>query len=186
MFSFLYKFFEQNRTLMRVRTKRFYKNCQPVTIKVSVTHCKRNSKLKKLYYGRKNSENLNGLLLDSRIKCEVRNDYPKYYGGVFMKKAVIGVLIVIMVLSVGAISAFATESEYGRNFVDADKNGICDFAGDFCRYVDADHDGICDNRGTGQNGCANNFADADGDSIYDNYPGQGMGQKCGFRGGRNK
>ena len=88
--------------------------------------------------------------------------------------------MVIMVLSVGVISAFATESEYGRNFVDADKNGICDFAGDFCRYVDADHDGICDNRGTGQNGCANNFADADGDSICDNYPGQGMGQKCGF------
>ena len=95
-----------------------------------------------------------------------------------MKKAVIGVLIGIMVLSVGAISAFATEPEYGRNFVDADKNGICDFAGDFCRYVDADHDGICDNRG--------NFADADGDSICDNYPGQGRGQKCGFRGGRNK
>lgn len=42
-----------------------------------------------------------------------------------MKKAVIGVLMVIMVLSVGVISAFATESEYGRNFVDADKNGIC-------------------------------------------------------------
>lgn len=41
-----------------------------------------------------------------------------------IKKAVVGILAVSMVASVGAVSAFAAGT--GRNFADADGNGVCD------------------------------------------------------------
>lgn len=79
-------------------------------------------------------------------------------GGMMMKKTLVGVLTAVVVLSAGATSGFAACSGRWRNFVDADGNGICDYAGRTCRYIDADNDGICDNyiagRGAGYgNGC---------------------------------
>lgn len=105
-----------------------------------------------------------------------------------MKRIIIGALTVIMIVSIGVTSALAAGpgSEQGRNFVDADGDGICDFAGEFCRYTDADQDGVCDYCGTGQNGCGRNFVDVDGDGICDNYRGQGLGLGRGFRGGRGR
>ena len=80
-----------------------------------------------------------------------------------IKKAVVGILAVSMVASVGAVSAFAAGT--GRNFADADGNGVCDNysveqtvsraagalqKGSGQNFVDADNDGICDNYAVGQ------------------------------------
>ena len=83
-----------------------------------------------------------------------------------IKKAVVGILAVSMVAYVGAVSAFSSGT--GRNFSDADNDGICDnyavgqatgqetgqeTASSLNRgqnYVDEDNDGVCDNLGTGQ------------------------------------
>ena len=45
-----------------------------------------------------------------------------------MKKMVIGMLVAVGVLSMGTVSAFAAEPAFlnSRNFVDVDRNGICD------------------------------------------------------------
>lgn len=58
-----------------------------------------------------------------------------------IKKAAVGVVAAAMVLTVGATSALAAAPEYGRNFVDADHDGICDSVGSSYRYIDADNDG---------------------------------------------
>ena len=99
-----------------------------------------------------------------------------------MKKALLGVLSTVIVLSVCAATAFAAGPRCGRNFVDADGDGVCDNCGAYHRcgtagggnFVDADGDGICDNYGSGQGrGC-----------------GYGRGGHCGrgngFRGGRGR
>ena len=80
-----------------------------------------------------------------------------------IKKAVVGLLAVSMVASVGAVSAFAAGT--GRNFADADGNGVCDNysvektvsraagalqKGSGQNFVDADNDGICVNYAVGQ------------------------------------
>ena len=43
-----------------------------------------------------------------------------------MKKALLGVLSTVIILSVCATTAFAAGPRFGRNFVDADGDGICD------------------------------------------------------------
>lgn len=63
-----------------------------------------------------------------------------------MKKLLIGAVVTALVLTVGFTTAFAAG---GRNYVDANGDGICDNRGTNCRYVDADGDGVCDNWGTG-------------------------------------
>lgn len=68
-----------------------------------------------------------------------------------MKKAVVGILTAAMVLSIGGISTFAMEKEYGRNFEDVDEDGICDNYNTDCVshekcgrcFEDADDNGIC-------------------------------------------
>ena len=103
-----------------------------------------------------------------------------------IKKAAVSILAATMVLSIGATSVFAAGPGYGRNFVDADNEVICSYAGSACRFIDLDHDGICDNCGRSrisQNGYGRNFVDTDGDGICDNY---GTMQGKGFCGGRNK
>lgn len=77
-----------------------------------------------------------------------------------MKKIIAGILAAALVLSVGIVSAFAAGPDTGRNFVDADNDGVCDLMRSNCAYVDADGDGICGNYGTGAG--------------------------CGFRGGRGR
>lgn len=68
-----------------------------------------------------------------------------------MKKMVIGVLVAVGVLSMGAVGVFAAEPAFlnCRNFVDADRNGICDnygTCGNGQWFVDMNGDGVCDNR----------------------------------------
>ena len=108
-----------------------------------------------------------------------------------IKKAVVGILAVSMVVSVGAVSAFAAGT--GRNFADADGNGVCDNysveqtvsraagalqKGSGQNFVDADNDGICDNyavgQATGQETASSlnrgqNYVDEDNDGVCDNY-----------------
>lgn len=106
-----------------------------------------------------------------------------------------------MVFSFETASVFAAGPGLGggRNYVDADNNGICDYADSGCVYVDADGDGICDTCGmAGAEYCVN-YVDADGDGVCDNYAsGQGLcngtGRGCGngngcgngFRGGSGR
>lgn len=103
-----------------------------------------------------------------------------------MKKLLANIVMMVMVLSASATSAFAAGYGQGGCFADANGDGICDYAGISCPYyADADGDGICDNYGKGY---GRYFVDADGDGICDNYangvcPGNGMGRGCGFRGG---
>ena len=60
-----------------------------------------------------------------------------------MKKMRIGILAAAMVLAVGTTSAFAAGPGRGLRYVDANGDGICDNAGQYCRYVDANGDGSC-------------------------------------------
>ncbi len=115
-----------------------------------------------------------------------------------MKRILMKVFTVIMILSIGTTSVFAAGRGRRRNFVDTDKNGVCDFAYidagrdgvcDFAeeshRYIDVNLDGICDNC-VCQNKHGTYFTDADGDGICDNCLGQKTGRDCGFRGGCNR
>lgn len=133
-----------------------------------------------------------------------------------MKKVFAGLLAAAMVFSATTTMVSAAGRGMGRNYVDADGDGVCDNWGT-CSYVDADGDGVCDNWGTcgyvdedGDGICDNcgvahgnylagngrYFIDADGDGVCDNYAagclkrgrGRGRGNSgCGrFGGGRNR
>lgn len=133
---------------------------------------------------------MNGFLLDDRIIGEVGNNRHKIQGGNLMKKTLGIVLSAVTVLSIGATSVFAAGSRNGRNYTDADGDGVCDNrASASCvnsencptaNFVDEDNDGICDNRGTGRGQNAGqgngNFVDEDNDGICDN---RGTGRGCG-------
>ncbi|WP_209342966.1 hypothetical protein [Flavonifractor sp. AGMB03687] len=71
-----------------------------------------------------------------------------------MKKLLIGAAVTALVLMVGFTTAFAAS---GRNYVDANGDGVCDNRGTYCQYMDANGDGVCDNYGThcrnGGTGC---------------------------------
>lgn len=111
-----------------------------------------------------------------------------------MKKAFLGILAVAILVSAGATASLAAGVGSGRRFVDANDDGVCDYADSGCAYVDADGDGVCD---YADDGCA--YVDADGDGVCDHYvSGQGrgygwghghgqghhrQGRGCGFRGG---
>ncbi|MCI9235274.1 MAG: hypothetical protein HFG24_04760, partial [Anaerotruncus sp.] len=78
-----------------------------------------------------------------------------------LKKVLPSVLAAALLLSIGTTSAFAAGLGQGPYFVDANGDGICDYAGTGCggHFVDADGDGVCDYAGTG---CGGHFVDADG------------------------
>ena len=101
-----------------------------------------------------------------------------------MKKVLTGILVVVFLFSVGAISVIAASAGRGSNFVDADQDGVCDNRdvtnstsgngfGYNNHFVDADQDGVCDNNafngsGNGDGSCrGNRFVDADQDGICD-------------------
>ena len=90
---------------------------------------------------------MNGFPHINRITDEVTNGYQKTMEEIDMKKIIAGILAAALVLSVGIVSAFAAGPDTGRNFVDADNDGVCDLMGSNCAYVDADGDGVCVNCG---------------------------------------
>lgn len=105
-----------------------------------------------------------------------------------MKKAVSILLVGMLVLAMGASTAFAQTASQGTSFVDENKDGICDL----CGGKDEDGDGVCDNcpndgtrplNGTGRRlGCGNGnrgnrFVDANGDGICDNRSNTGRGNR---------
>ena len=80
-----------------------------------------------------------------------------------MKKAFLGVLLTVVLLSLSVTTAFAFEPRGGRYFVDTNGDGICDNVGSMCAYADADGNGVCDN--------------------YASRQSLGGGRGCGFRAG---
>ena len=110
------------------------------------------------------------------------------------KKVLVGILIGLVVLAVGATSAFAAGTggwhhlSGGRGSCDG--TGICTNCGSTgCHgscYVDDDNDGICDNRDTAA--CANCgsancdgtcYTDADNDGVCDNQSAVRLGWHAG-------
>ena len=100
-----------------------------------------------------------------------------------MKRILLGVLAAGIVLSIGAMTVFASGMHNGQgnafclssacptssctNYVDADGDGLCDSCDgnhgacwtDGCsNYVDTDGDGLCDNHSANHDGCGNRAA----------------------------
>ena len=94
-----------------------------------------------------------------------------------VKKTLAGVLMVLMLLAAGSESAFAAGSGAGKNFTDANEDGICDYRDDGYNYADADNDGICDHAGS-----RIRHADSGRDRTCDNAACR-AGQGNRFRGG---
>lgn len=97
-----------------------------------------------------------------------------------VKKTLAGVLMVLMLLAAGSESAFAAGSGAGKNFTDANEDGICDYRDDGYRYSDADNDGICDHAGS-----RIRHADSGRDRTCDNAACR-AGQGNRFRGGHGR
>lgn len=90
-----------------------------------------------------------------------------------MKKLVTGIAALALAFSISTIDASAADSGRGRNFVDANNDGICDYCSvsASCEFVDADNDGICDNysyNSSKRKGRGRFYVDSDGDGICDN------------------
>lgn len=106
-----------------------------------------------------------------------------------MRKAILGILVTVIVLSLCATTAFAAGTGRRYSFVDKDGDGICDNHGGTCRYADADQDGVCDvcceNHGSCLTGEGTAFVDTDGDGICDNCGVEHRCSKTGAGCGRN-
>lgn len=100
-----------------------------------------------------------------------------------MKKIMIGMAAMVLVVSVNSTTVFAAGGGRGRNFVDNNNDGVCDYYNTSCQFVDNDGDGICDN--CGSNGCGNGtgYVDADGDGVCDNYDSNVCGNGSGYQNG---
>lgn len=101
-----------------------------------------------------------------------------------MKKFLAAIMAIVLVCSIGAASVSAASTFRGRNFVDANNDGICDLYGTNCAFVDEDGDGICDNYNSSScGGCGygmgrghgSRYIDADGDGNCDNFGLYGRG-----------
>ena len=84
-----------------------------------------------------------------------------------MKRALIGILAAIVVLSSASTGALAA----GRGH-----HSAC--GGEFCRYADEDDDGVCDYCNLDRDECSGYLYCANG--------GHGAGHGHGFRGGRHR
>lgn len=95
-----------------------------------------------------------------------------------MKKVFLGILAAAILVSAGATASLAANMGSGCRFVDANGDGICDYADDGCAYVDADNDGICDHYVSSQGrGCGYGWGHGHGQGHHRQSRG------CGFRGG---
>ena len=61
-----------------------------------------------------------------------------------MKRIFVRASAAAAVLAVVVTTALAAGPGVGRYALDMDGDGLCDYAGQFCRYTDADGDGLCD------------------------------------------
>ena len=101
-----------------------------------------------------------------------------------MKKVLLGVMVCSFVLASGvtvfAMGRHGNGTGYGRYYVDANGDGVCDNYGSTTGYgryhVDANGDGICDNYGSAT-GYGRYYVDANGDGVCDNY-GSGLSVGC--------
>lgn len=93
-----------------------------------------------------------------------------------MKKAFLGILAAAILVSAGATASLAAGVGSGRRFVDANDDGVCDYADSGCAYVDADGDGVCDHYVSGQ-GRGYGWGHGHGQGHHR------QGRGCGFRGG---
>ena len=93
-----------------------------------------------------------------------------------LKKVLPSVLAAALLLSIGTTSAFAAGLGQGPYFVDANGDGICDYAGTGCskNFVDADGDGVCDYAGTA---CPYRNADGNSNGVRP-QGGAGWGNGC--------
>ena len=82
-----------------------------------------------------------------------------------MKKLITGIATMAVIISVSSTTVLAAGGGRGRNFVDNDNDGVCDYYNTACQFVDNDGDGICDN-------------------YNSNVCGNGTGNGSGFRRGR--
>ena len=96
-----------------------------------------------------------------------------------MKRISLAIASVALILSLGTVNALAAghhgyqsyagsnangaRNGLGRNFVDENSDGVCDFYGSGRNFVDENDDGICDFYGSGHN-----FVDENGDGVCDN------------------
>ena len=109
-----------------------------------------------------------------------------------MRKTFLGIMAIIIALSAGTTSAFASGSGANYNYADSDGENICDTADSKCTSVDTNEDDICTESNTYRKSCLKDdikkFVDADNDGACDNYAdnqsgknGQGCGiqNKCG-------
>lgn len=95
-----------------------------------------------------------------------------------MKKVFLGILAAAILVSAGATASLAAGVGSGRRFVDANDDGVCDYADSGCAYVDADGDGVCDHYVSEQGrGCGYGWGHGHGQGHHR------QGRGCGFRGG---
>lgn len=100
-----------------------------------------------------------------------------------MKKLLAIIVTAIIILTAVAVPTFAYGRGQRANFVDADKNSICDNRSENCTsngssYVDADKDCICDNKPASGKGNGVSYVDADKNGICDNKSASGKGTHC--------
>ncbi len=132
---------------------------------------------------------MKGFATANRVISEVTQMAYTIYGGSFMKKVVYVMVIVALVLSVGVAGVFAASETRGKNFIDANSDGVCDNA------TDEDGDGVCDNcpndgvrplDGTGKQNRSSRggrgpaFTDEDGDGVCDNKAGRAVCSQDGI------
>ncbi len=96
-----------------------------------------------------------------------------------MKKFLSILLAAMLILS--ATAALASDAPHGSNFIDENKDGLCDlFAagksyGAGLGFVDANGDGVCDLLAAGKAfGKGRGFVDEDGDGVCDNCLNNGV------------
>lgn len=95
-----------------------------------------------------------------------------------MKKVFLGILAAAILVSAGATASLAAGVGSGRRFVDANDDGVCDYADDGCAYTDADGDGVCDHYVSEQGrGCGYGWGHSHGQGHHR------QGRGCGFHGG---
>lgn len=103
------------------------------------------------------------------------------------------IITMALIFSVFSMTVIAAGPGNGRNYVDADGDGICDNYSSNSKgcqrrlgcgkgYMDADGDGICDNYGSNGKGCGKGYVDADGDGVCDNTK---YTIKYNLKGGKN-